>query len=558
MSKYRLLIVEDDRIISSDLTSSLSDLGYEIIGVAVSGEEAIKAAAKDKPDLVIMDVVLKGSIDGIKAAAHITSQYGVPVVYLTSQSDRATIARAKETGPFGYIMKPYDVKDMGTTIEMALHRHHMERRVKESEQWLSVILSSIGDAVIVAGPDGRVLYMNPAAEKVTGWARRDALDKGIDEIFKLVASDTGESASGLLDEALGGLSVSFSSDSLMIINRGGELLPIDGTASAIKDGPGERSGAVVVFHDATERRNAMRTIADSERFLGNIFDSIHDPFSIIDRDFRIIRANDAYVRFRARGRDVIGKICHKVVEGSDDVCKDCIVKRTFDASEPVTDERRVVLPDGSEGWVEISAYPIFDDTGRVSHVIEYIRNISSRKRADDERRRLILELEHISRIDPLTGLMNRRALMDFLNQEVVRTRRYGRSLSLMICDLDNFKQINDTYGHSTGDNALQAVSRVFKGMARKADVAGRYGGDEFVIVMPETALKGAVDFAERIRLTTEGISVDNGSGGTLGITLSIGVALLRESDTTDSLISRADAALYESKHKGRNRVTVSK
>ena len=557
MSKYRVLIVEDDRIISSDLSASLGELGYDITGVAVSGEEAIKSAAKDRPDLVIMDIVLKGAIDGIKAAAHITSQYDIPVVYLTSQSDRATITRAKETGPFGYIMKPYDVKEIGTTLEMALHRHHMERKVKENEQWLSVILSSIEDAVIVAGPDGIVQYMNPAAEKLTGCARRDAQDKHLSEVFNLVEAETGNPAKDVIADALSGTKVSFSSDDLMLAKRTGAHFPIDGTASVIRDDLGETSGVVVVFHDESARRSAMKTIADSERFLGNIFDSIHDPFSIMDRDFRIVRANDSYIRFRAKGRDVVGKVCHKVVEGSDDVCLDCIVKRTFDAAEPITDERKVVLPDGTDGWVEISAYPIFDDSGSVSHVIEYIRNVTSRRRADEERKSLILELEHISRMDPLTGLMNRRALMDFINQEILRTRRYGRSMSLMICDLDAFKQINDTYGHSTGDNALQAVARVFKGMVRKADVAGRYGGDEFVMVMPETSLKGAVELAERVRATVEGISVDKGGGGTIGVTLSIGVALLREKDSTDTLISRADAALYESKNKGRNRVTSS-
>jgi diguanylate cyclase (GGDEF)-like protein len=206
--------------------------------------------------------------------------------------------------------------------------------------------------------------------------------------------------------------------------------------------------------------------------------------------------------------------------------------------------------------VEIYTYPILDEHGKVSHVMEYTRDVTDRKKSEDEKRRLIERLEYLSRTDALTGLINRRALTDSLGYELDRAKRYGGELALILCDIDNFKEINDTFGHDTGDRALQTLSATLRTTLRKTDIAGRYGGDEFMLILPETSLAGAESLADKI------LSAVRNAGlvfrdRTVRMSLSIGVTCLAgPDDTIDLLVKRADDAMYSSKQCGRNRVST--
>ncbi len=559
MSKGRLLVVEDDRIIAEDIVMTLKRLGYSVAPVASSGEEAIKLAAREKPDLALMDIVLKGSIDGIKAAGHIMKNYDIPVVYLSSHSDRATLKRASETGPFGYLLKPYDETDLRATLEMALYKHRMEKKVREREHWLDIILKSIGDAVIVTDSSGGIKFMNPAAEALTGWRQKEAMGRTVTEVFRVIDEDTRKPAPNPVEAVLSGEEKNGTVGHTILIDRDGAEIPVNNSAAPVKDDRGGTTDVVLVFHDETERRQALGMLKESERFLNTIFDSIHDPFCIIDRDFRIARVNDAYASLKGdKAQDIKGMKCHEAFEGRAGICEACVVESTFATSTPHSREKHLVDAEGAEKWLEIFTYPIRDDEGRVSHVIEYARDITQRKQTEEDKRKLIRDLEHLSRVDMLTGIMNRRALMDFLEQEVQRVKRYGGKLSLILCDIDRFKSINDTYGHAAGDNAMELIAGVFKDLARKADMAGRYGGDEFMLIMPETGLEGAANFAERLRETVEQVQFKPVPGKEVVLTLSFGVSRFDgKRDNVDTFISRADDALYASKNEGKNRVTVS-
>lgn len=126
MAKARVMIVEDDRIVAEDIKISLEESGYDVVSIESFGTDAVAEAQHSNPDLVLMDIVLKGEMDGIEAADKIGSQYKIPVIYLTSHADERTLQRAKETAPFGYLIKPFGNRELDTTIEMALYRHKME------------------------------------------------------------------------------------------------------------------------------------------------------------------------------------------------------------------------------------------------------------------------------------------------------------------------------------------------------------------------------------------------------------------------------------------------
>jgi len=163
-------------------------------------------------------------------------------------------------------------------------------------------------------------------------------------------------------------------------------------------------------------------------------------------------------------------------------------------------------------------------------------------------------IQRLARIDALTGLANRRTLDEAFLREIARTERMGESLSLIMADLDQFKSINDEYGHLTGDQVLVQVASVFGNKTRPYDVAARYGGEEFVLLLPGTSTESAIAIAERIRREATELKVP---GYSRHVTVSLGVATWRTGETPDEFVGRADAALYCAKSAGRNRVEAA-
>ena len=176
MEKEQILIVEDERIVGDDIKMIVQRLGYTVSGIAFSGEEAIKKIEKMQPDLVLMDIVLEGEMSGIDAAEIIRSRFNIPVVYLTAYSDKKTLERAKITEPFGYILKPFEDRDLHSTIEMALYKHKTGNMLMESEEKYRSLAENAHDAIYISTLDG-FLYANPAFEKLTGWKKEDLCSK---------------------------------------------------------------------------------------------------------------------------------------------------------------------------------------------------------------------------------------------------------------------------------------------------------------------------------------------------------------------------------------------
>jgi PAS domain S-box-containing protein len=207
-----------------------------------------------KPDLVLMDIVLKGEMDGIAAAERIWEDHGVPVIYLTAYADETTLARAKITEPFGYILKPFDERELQTTIEMAFFKAKMDKTLREREAWLSTVLGSIGDGVIAADADGRINFLNPLAERLMGRDRSEVLGRPLAEILPFCPNE-GESA--VDDDAL-------RTEESQLTDKAGRTLPIEQTISPIRGSHRATTGHVLVFRDITRRKQA-ETEAEKSR-----------------------------------------------------------------------------------------------------------------------------------------------------------------------------------------------------------------------------------------------------------------------------------------------------
>jgi diguanylate cyclase (GGDEF)-like protein len=187
-----------------------------------------------------------------------------------------------------------------------------------------------------------------------------------------------------------------------------------------------------------------------------------------------------------------------------------------------------------------------------------LRDVTGRVRMERDLRTMAGDLERLANSDPLTGLGNRRRFMEVLALEVERADRYGRQLSLVLLDLDRFKKVNDTWGHAAGDEVLKDAARVLRSVCREIDLPARLGGEELVLLLPETDGDGARIVAERVRERIQQARHDTPDGRTFEVTASMGVASFGHgASTADALLRLADEALYAAKRGGRNRVVVA-
>jgi PAS domain S-box-containing protein len=267
MDNAQILVVEDEIIVAKSIQKRLENLGYSVPAVVASGEEAVEIAAEAQPDLVLMDIRLKGDMDGIEAAGHIQTSHDIPIVYLTAYADEETLERAKVTDPSGYLLKPFELNELRTTVEMALYKYQMQCRLRDNERWLAATLKSIGDGVITADTSGYVTYMNPMAEALTGWKRQEALGKALVEVFNIIDEDTRRVVQNPVEQALGAGVVASLGNHTLLVARDGTETPIDDSGASIVDDKGNVTGSVLVFHDISQRRQAEEALRQRNREL---------------------------------------------------------------------------------------------------------------------------------------------------------------------------------------------------------------------------------------------------------------------------------------------------
>jgi PAS domain S-box-containing protein len=248
------MIVEDQNIVARDLRSALMGMGYHVPAVASSGEEAIEWAEAHRPDLVLMDVVLQGDIDGIEAAARIRERFDIPVIYLTAYADHDTLERAKRTEPLGYVMKPFEETDLYTTIEVALHKHEMDRKVKESEERYFDLYENAPD--LYATIDARtqiITQCNRACAESLGRPKDRVIGSSVAAMY---AAACATKASALFDRFL--QSGDIRNEELILQRADGSTIDVSVNMTAVRDSHGRIVAARTVWRDITERRRIER------------------------------------------------------------------------------------------------------------------------------------------------------------------------------------------------------------------------------------------------------------------------------------------------------------
>jgi diguanylate cyclase (GGDEF)-like protein/PAS domain S-box-containing protein len=534
-----LLVVEDESVVAMDLEGELHDMGYQVCGCVDNGRDAVSRARTDRPDLILMDIVLKGDMDGIAAAALIAAELQIPVLFLTAYSDDQTVERAAGAWPYGYLTKPFQSRELRAVIEVALRKAAVERVVRTSERWLASVLRGVGDAVIATDAVGTVGLMNPAAAALLGDDRLQG--RLAAEVVRL--EDT---AGGSLPLAPSDCIARTGTATLVV--HDGKRIPVDFSAGPICDEGNRLTGVAIVLHDMREWVAAELRLAHSERRFRGAFDNAPLGLALVDRDNRFVRVNRALCRLLgAEPVQLIGTDQAAFGEDGDNAIeKEYQQDLLKGRSDVVQYERRYLTRDGRVLWALVSA-SLMPANHEPPHFLVQINDVTQRKRAEEE-------LAHLAHYDALTGAANRALLNEEVDHEIAVARRRGSRLAVVFLDIDYFKHINDSFGHETGDIVLKETAVRLGRTVRETDIVGRMGGDEFVVVLSE------VSDAHDVLALTEKLRAECGKplpidGHVVQLGVSMGVSLFPD-DGQDfrTLLRFADSALYHAKGEGRNNV----
>jgi PAS domain S-box-containing protein len=261
MTPLRILLVDDDLNSTQNLQPRLLKLGYQVVATATTSKEAIDKSAVHKPDIVLMNTRLRSGNDGIKTGKLIHSNYNIPIIYISSQAGQDTIRQAGSTGPFGYIIKPFDDSQLYVSIEIAQIRFKLENQLRENQQWLDGVLMSIGDGVLAVDNTGYIRFINAQAEQITGWGRSEAIGKLVFEVLQLKDEHSGEVLDLSSNPPKGSVkSMHESGTEALLISKNGDSKPLEINFNPIIGKNNEPMGVVFAFRDITHRRSALKQI----------------------------------------------------------------------------------------------------------------------------------------------------------------------------------------------------------------------------------------------------------------------------------------------------------
>ncbi|MFP4362924.1 MAG: response regulator [Spirochaetia bacterium] len=276
----KILIVEDENIVALDIKRQLQKNKYEILGMFASGEDALEyLKTGEKPDLVLMDIQLQGDLDGIDTASIIKKNFHIPVVMLTAFADDKTISRSKETEPFGYIIKPFEERELRTVIEMSLYRSKMQQQLQQREELFSTTLESIDDGVIITDLEGVIRYVNPVAVRMLSKSYSDYHGMQFKDVIQFTKTEDYKD-----------------SEINWIQDSEERQIPLEMRVSVLRNQKSEKTGYVYAFHDVSERLRSDRALRKSEERYRKLFEDDLSGDFIASTDSEIIDCNIAFLR----------------------------------------------------------------------------------------------------------------------------------------------------------------------------------------------------------------------------------------------------------------------
>ncbi|MEM7725836.1 MAG: diguanylate cyclase [Cyanobacteria bacterium P01_A01_bin.45] len=427
MNFLKILIVEDEQNIATDIRSNLQKLGYSVAPITDFEKEIINPVSKKFPALTMINIALGGKFNSLKIADIIQELCHASILYVIDNLEEIKIHHCHNREGFNYLFKSVLEKNLDTTVQMPLYKQTVKKKWEQETQWLETVIESMNCAVLVTDVNSSVRMMNPLAEKITGWNFKSAFGEDFSTIFNLIDEETGEDIDNIATQVISTGKALTLPNSSILITKNGEKIPVGDSISPIRDRNNQIIGSVLIFQDITQRK------------------------------------------------------------------------------------------------------------------------------------KMEAQLTRNAFYDSLTDLPNRILFLDRLRQAFQRSkRRSNYRFAVLFLDLDGFKEINDHFGHTVGDDFLVAISRRLEFCLRSSDTIARFGGDEFAILLEEIKdVSIATNVAQRIQQALS-LPLDLNTHQTV-TSASIGIVVnTSEYEEPEKLLRDADIAMYCSKQKGKATYTVFK
>ena len=471
-----------------------------------------------------------------------------------------------------YVQANQVTKEHGIAMDKKLTYEELEKRVQELEKieseeklveeklfeeiYFSQTLLQAAPVFFVAiNAEGKTIMVNETMLHSLGYKQEEVVGK--DYLTTFVPEKNREELSKIFDKLIQ-LKKPTLNENFIMTKDGKELL-IEWHGRSIFNKKSEFSYFFGLGIDITERKQVEEKLRESEERYRSIFENAVEGLFQSTPEGRFISVNPSFARMLGYASP------EELVSGTSDIAKQYYVnnedrqryEQLFKTAGFVENfEYKVQCKDGSHIWVSDNTRAIYDRDGKAARYEGYVTDITDQMQAKQELKLLNLKLKHEATHDPLTGALNRRAILDILSKELIRAKRRNTKISIGLCDIDHFKLVNDKHGHQAGDDVLCSFVKVMQNTLRPYDLLGRYGGEEFLLVMPDSTISAEEVLYERLRAKIADNKMMTRSGE-VRITVSIGITCSNGDDTADAMIAKADAALYRAKENGRNKLAFA-
>lgn len=389
-----ILLVEDEKIVASDIRRRLITLGYDIAGVCSRGEDAVECALSLNPDIILMDIHLKGEMDGVSAAQQIQRKKDIPVIYLTASSDDATIERAKTTEPYGYLVKPFEVKDLRTCLEITIYKSKVHKLQKEAEQWLNTTINSLDEAVISIDKNDNVKFINIPAAEMLCVAPAECIGRPLGEIYRTEYELPNEVLLLEMHRKSAGEGMEINRLKSLYTNFNKNIL-IEETSNNITGAEGEILGKVICFKDVRERiKLAINTLTAK-----NYYVSLLEDFPALmwraDVNAKFNFFNRTWLNFR--GKNIEDEIDRKWIDGIYPEDKTIFISKfeeVFKAKKDLRIEFRIRNRYNEFRWMYCIAAPFYDNEQNFDGFIGSCIDITDRKEMEVELKKAKVSAEN--------------------------------------------------------------------------------------------------------------------------------------------------------------------
>ena len=445
----------------------------------------------------------------------------------------------------------------------------MSNDVFHRPDFLLELLNTVPAMLLIVDADVRIYHINRATAREFRLDHDDVFMMRGGEVLHCIHATEAPGGCGTsmvckncmlrnsVQEAMKGQQVFRACAKLDLVSRDGttEVQLLISAAPLVFEG---KAFVLLALENITELKQIEESLHASEVRLRNITAVMGEGVYVLDRDLRLTFLNPEAERLLGwTEKELLGKYVHDVfhtrrADGSQLTAAECPELKTVYTGASYRSENEVfVRKDGSTFPVALVSTPLTEH-GNLTGCVAVFRDVTEIALTAAELKRLNELLEHRATTDALTDICNRLKFSELLIQEMREFHRYGRQLSLIMFDIDNFKKINDQDGHQAGDSVLRELARLVKGNIRAADIFGRWGGEEFMILSPHIGLDETEQLAQKLRELVEG----HHFGCRQAITCSFGITQCTDQDTFESFTNRADMAMYRAKAEGRNRVNV--